>query len=55
MADPPWHFRARTALQMRTGRAAATRKSIIRSSALDDIKALPVATSRTRTRTCSSG
>ena len=40
LADPPWHFRARTALQMRTSRRDAEKHYAVMGC--EDISALPV-------------
>jgi N6-adenosine-specific RNA methylase IME4 len=42
MADPPWHFRARTALQTRNFQCARDAEKHYPTMGLDDIKALPV-------------
>lgn len=42
MADPPWHFRARTALQTRNFQSARDAEKHYRTMGLDDICALPV-------------
>ncbi len=42
VADPPWHFRARTALQTRNFQCARDAEKHYPTMGLDDIKALPV-------------
>lgn len=42
LADPPWHFRARTALQMTNWTSRRDAEKHYRVMGVDDIKALPV-------------
>jgi N6-adenosine-specific RNA methylase IME4 len=42
LADPPWHFRARTTLQTRNFECARDVEKHYPTMGLDDIKALPV-------------
>lgn len=42
VADPPWHFRARTALQTRNFQSARDAEKHYSTMGVDDIKALPV-------------
>lgn len=42
LADPPWHFRARTALQTRNFKCARDAEKHYAVMGLDDIKAMPV-------------